>query len=108
MFSGGPNPRGVYIRCDTGAARELAALITFAMSSTTLQAVGNVNTMVFCLLLYIICFICYSVLENPWMAVVLELLNGGTYGLVWSSCVTYIGDVGSKLGIIETTQGKNQ
>ena len=91
-----------------GAAREIAALIMFAINSTTLQAVGNVNTMVFCLLLYIICFICYSVLENPWKAVALEVLDGGTYGLVWSSCVTYMSDVGSKLGIIETTQGKTQ
>ncbi len=91
-----------------GAAREIAALIMFAMSSATLQALGNVNTMVFCLLSYIICFICYSILENPWMAVALEVLDGGTYGLVWSTCVNYMSAVGVKLGVIDTTQGKSQ
>ncbi|CAH3131207.1 unnamed protein product [Pocillopora meandrina] len=88
-----------------GAAREIAAIIMFAMSATTLQALGDVNTMVFSLLAYIICFICYSNLENPWMAVALELLDGGTYGLVWSCCVHYMSDVGTKLGVVDTTQG---
>lgn len=88
-----------------GATREIAALIMFGVSATTLQALGNVNTMVFCLLAYIICFICYSILENPWMAVALELLDGGTYGLVWSNCVHYMSEVGTKLGVVDTTQG---
>ena len=91
-----------------GAAREISALIMFAMSATTLQALGNVNSMVFCLLAYIICFICYSILDDPWVAVALEVLDGGTYGLVWSTCVNYMSTVGSSLGVIETTQGKKQ
>lgn len=91
-----------------GAAREIAALIMFAMSATTLQALGNVNSMVFCLLAYIICFICYSILDDPWVAVALEVLDGGTYGLVWSTCVNYMSAVGSRSGVIETTQGKKQ
>ena len=91
-----------------GAAREIAALIMFAMSATTLQALGNVNSMVFCLMAYIICFICYSILEDPWVAVALEILDGGTYGLVWSTCVNYMSAVGSSLGVIETTQGEKQ
>ena len=91
-----------------GAAREISALIMFAMSATTLQALGNVNSMVFCLMAYIICFICYSILEDPWVAVALEMLDGGTYGLVWSTCVNYMSAVGSSLGVIETTQGKKQ
>lgn len=91
-----------------GAAREISALIMFAMSATTLQALGNVNSMVFCLLAYIVCFICYSILDDPWVAVALEVLDGGTYGLVWSTCVNYMSAVGSILGVIETTQGKKQ
>ena len=89
-----------------GAAREIAGLIMFVMSATAIQALGNVNTMVFCLLAYIICFICYSILEDPWMAVALEVLDGGTYGLVWTNCVHYMSDVGIKLGVVGTTQGK--
>lgn len=89
-----------------GAAREIAALIMFAFSTTALEALGNVNSMAFCLMSYIICFICYSILKDPWMAVALEVLDGGTYGLVWSTCVNYMSSVGSQLGIIETTQGK--
>lgn len=91
-----------------GAAREISALIMFAMSATTLQALGNVNSMVFCLMAYIICFICYSILDDPWVAVALEILDGGTYGLVWSTCVNYMSAVGSSLGVIETTQGEKQ
>ena len=89
-----------------GAAREIAALIMFAFSAAALKALGNVNMMVFCLMSYIICFICYSILEDPWMAVALEVLDGGTYGLVWSTCVNYMSGVGYQLGVIETTQGK--
>lgn len=91
-----------------GAAREIAALIMFAMSTSALQALGNVNTMVFCLLSYIICFICYSILDDPWMAVALEVVDGGTYGLVWSNCVNYMSNVGLKLGVMDTTQGKKR
>ena len=91
-----------------GAAREISALIMFAMSATALQALGNINSMVFCLMAYIICFICYSILEDPWVAVALEILDGGTYGLVWSTCVNYMSAVGSSLGVIETTQGEKQ
>lgn len=91
-----------------GAAREISALIMFAMSATTLQALGNVNSMIVCLMAYIICFVCYSILEDPWVAVALEMLDGGTYGLVWSTCVNYMSAVGSSLGVIETTQGKKQ
>lgn len=91
-----------------GAAREISALLMFAVSATTLQALGNVNSMVFCLMAYIICFICYSILEDPWVVVALEILDGGTYGLVWSTCVNYMGAVGSSLGVIETTQGEKQ
>ena len=89
-----------------GAAREIAALIMFAFSATALEALGNVNMMAFCLMSYIICFICYSILVDPWMTVALEILDGGTYGLVWSTCVNYMSGVGSQLGVIETTQGK--
>ena len=91
-----------------GAAREISALIMFAVSATILQALGNLNSMVFCLLAYIICFICYSILDDPWVAVALEVLDGGTYGLVWSTCVNYMSAVGSSLGVMETTQGKKQ
>ena len=91
-----------------GAAREISALIMFAMSATTLQALGSVNSMIFCLLAYIVSFICYSILDDPWVAVALEVLDGGTYGLVWSTCVNYMSSVGSMLGVIETTQGKKQ
>ena len=89
-----------------GAAREIAALTMFGFSASTIKALGNLNMMVFCLVSYIICFICYSILADPWMAVALEVLDGGTYGLVWSTCVNYMSAVGSQLGVIETTQGK--
>ena len=32
-------------------------------------------------------------------------MDGGTYGLVWSCCVHYMSDVGTKLGVVDTTQG---
>lgn len=57
--------------------------------------------MVFFLLVYIICFICYFNFENFWMVVVLELLDGGIYGLVWFCCVYYMSDVGIKLGVVD-------
>ena len=89
-----------------GAAREITALITFGLSARIINAFGNVNVMLLCLMSYIICFIWYSILTNPWMAIVLEVLDGGTYGLVWSTCVNYMSKVGCKFGVIESTQGK--
>ena len=89
-----------------GTAREITALVTFGLSAHALNAFGNVNVMLLCLMSYIICFILYSMLTNPWMAIALEVLDGGTYGLVWSTCVNYMSKVGSKLGVVESTQGK--
>lgn len=93
------------IMATAGAAREMSALISFGFSTYALKALGNVSMMSFCLLSYIICFTCYSILANPWMVVALEVLDGGTYGLVWSTCVSYMSKVGSELGVIESTQG---
>ncbi|XP_029200433.2 major facilitator superfamily domain-containing protein 6-like isoform X2 [Acropora millepora] len=87
-----------------GTAREITALVTFGLSAHALNAFGNVNVMLLCLMSYIICFILYSMLTNPWMAIALEVLDGGTYGLVWSTCVNYMSKVGSKLGVVESTQ----
>ena len=88
------------------AAREIAAVAMFGLSATAIQAMGAVNTMVLCLMSYIIYFICYSIIDEPWMAVALQVLDGATYGLLWSNCVNYMSIVGCQLGLIETTQGK--
>lgn len=57
--------------------------------------------MVFCLLVYIVCFICYFIFDDLWVVVVLEVLDGGIYGLVWFMCVNYMSVVGFILGVIE-------
>lgn len=91
-----------------GALRECGGIAFFFLSGPVVRSLGSLNTMLIGVLSYVVCFLCYSVLVDPWTALALEALDGASYALVWSNCVRYMGMVGDPLGMIDTTQGRVQ
>ena len=88
-----------------GAARELAGIAFFFLSGPMIRSLGNLNTLLLSVAAYVVCFLCFAVLDNPWVAPLLELLDGATYALAWSNSVSYMGMIGDPIGMVETTQG---
>ena len=54
-----------------------------------LNKLGHVHTMTMILLVMGFRLLCYSLLTNPWLTLPIELLNGLTLGVYWST-VWYI------------------
>lgn len=50
-----------------------------------LNKLGHVHTMTMILLVMGFRLICYSLLTNPWLTLPIELLNGLTLGVYWST-----------------------
>ncbi|XP_031566780.1 major facilitator superfamily domain-containing protein 6-like [Actinia tenebrosa] len=88
-----------------GAARELGEMIFFFCGGVCVRILGNLNTMAICLVSYSACFYWYSVIESPWLAVLLEALDGSIYGLVWSNSIDYMSTIGAPIGAVVTMQG---
>jgi hypothetical protein len=71
--------------------RDIVSSISYKMSGRTLGLLGPVNTLHVALLLYIISFLSYAVLENPWFAIVPEIIQYIVFPLAYSSFVVYLG-----------------
>ena len=89
-----------------GAARELGELTLFLLGGGCVRFLGNLNCMAVCLISYAACFYLYSIIVSPWMAVLLEALDGAVYGLVWSNSVNYMSSLGAPIGAVVIMQGK--
>ncbi|XP_046411024.1 major facilitator superfamily domain-containing protein 6 isoform X1 [Neodiprion fabricii] len=74
------------------------------ISGAILQRLGHVNVMSLVLLVYAIRFMAYSVITNPWIFLVIEILHGPSLGLCWPAMVSY-GDKVSPSGTKATIQG---
>ena len=59
--------------------------------------------MVIVLFFYGVRFVTYSSLTNPWWILPIEVLNGITFGLFYSTMVTYAGSI-SPVGTEATVQ----
>ena len=47
---------------------------------------GVISLALFC---YALRYCCYSLLQNPWVVLPIELLHGVTYGALWPACTSY-------------------
>lgn len=61
----------------------------FFLSGWILKKIGHVNAMSVVLFGFGVRFILYSVLSNPWLVLPIELLNGITFGLFYSTMASY-------------------
>ncbi|XP_023160958.2 major facilitator superfamily domain-containing protein 6 isoform X2 [Drosophila hydei] len=61
----------------------------FFMSGWILKRIGHVNAMSLVLFGFGVRFILYSMLQNPWYILPIELLNGVTFGLFYATMASY-------------------
>ncbi|XP_064551515.1 major facilitator superfamily domain-containing protein 6-A isoform X1 [Drosophila montana] len=61
----------------------------FFMSGWILKRIGHVNAMSLVLFGFGVRFLLYSMLQNPWYILPIELLNGLTFGLFYATMASY-------------------
>lgn len=61
----------------------------FFLSGWILKKIGHINAMSLVLVGFGVRFLLYSVLSNPWWVLPIELLNGVTFGLFYSTMTSY-------------------
>jgi MFS family permease len=61
----------------------------FFLSGWILKKIGHVNAMSLVLLGFSVRFFFYSILENPWWVLPVELLNGVTFGIFYATMASY-------------------
>lgn len=71
--------------------RDIVSSIAYKFSGKTLGLLGPTNTLHLALLLYIISFLSYAVMENPWFAIIPEVIQYIVFPLAYSSFVVYLG-----------------
>ncbi|XP_025085333.1 uncharacterized protein LOC112558843 isoform X2 [Pomacea canaliculata] len=63
-----------------------SSVVVLRGAAVLLRRVGEMRTMYLVLPVYATRFIVMSLLEEPWVAVPVELLHGLTYSLLWAAC----------------------
>ncbi|XP_041483567.1 major facilitator superfamily domain-containing protein 6-like isoform X2 [Lytechinus variegatus] len=67
------------------------AEVPFMMfASLFIDKLGHRSVLGIALAGYVVRFICYSLLQNPWSVLPIELLHGITFGSMWPAAVSYI------------------
>lgn len=61
----------------------------FFISGRLLKKIGHIHAMSLVLIGFGVRFLLYSVLSNPWWVLPIELLNGVTFGLFYSTMTSY-------------------
>lgn len=61
----------------------------FFLSGWILKKIGHIHSMSLVLLGFGVRFLLYSVLTNPWYVLPIELLNGVTFGIFYSTMASY-------------------
>ncbi|GFS49996.1 major facilitator superfamily domain-containing protein 6 [Trichonephila clavipes] len=81
----------------------LGVLPFMFFSGWIIKKVGQFQILSSCLLIYVIRFLWYSYLYNPWLVLPVEFLHGITYGLYYTVLASY-GKMSSKPGTEAMTQ----
>jgi len=76
----------------------------FFLSGWVIKSLGHSNTMTLVLGAFGIRFILYSYITNPWYSLPIEILNGVTFGLFYSTMASYAHII-SPPGFESTVQG---
>jgi hypothetical protein len=61
----------------------------FFLSGKLLKKIGHISAMNLVLFGFSVRFFLYSLLQNPWYALPIELLNGITFGVFYSTMTSY-------------------
>lgn len=84
--------------------RAIALIIAYIFNALLSKLFGHVRLMLFSVLGYFVLFGSFSIIHNPWWALLLEFLEGITYGTAWSTAVTHLADA-TPQGGAATMQG---
>ena len=87
------------------ACRCTAIIMGFFSSAFFIKYFGHMPIVFFALSAYVFSFFGYSVIPNPWWAIPIEAIQGVTYSMSWSACITYLGAV-TPPNTAATMQGK--
>ncbi|KAL5011089.1 hypothetical protein ScPMuIL_013394 [Solemya velum] len=68
----------------------ISEILTFFMIFGLIRRVGHVNIIFFGLFGYIVRFCAFAAIDNPWLVVPFEILQGFTYAAVWVVVSTYL------------------
>ncbi|CAD6232846.1 GSCOCG00007011001-RA-CDS [Cotesia congregata] len=74
------------------------------ISARVLKKLGHINVMSLVLIIYAVRFMAYSLITNPWIYILVELLHGPTLGLCRPTMIAY-GDKIAPSGTRATMQG---
>ena len=85
-------------------ARGASLSIAFFFHGCLIDIFGHLSLIFWTLASYVILFVAFSVIINPWWAVPLELYHGLLFGTAWSTLVVYLADATPKGGAA-TMQG---
>ncbi|GFO39023.1 major facilitator superfamily domain-containing protein 6-like [Plakobranchus ocellatus] len=63
----------------------VSSILVLRFSSRIFKLVSHANILYLVMAIYVVRFLAFSFLENPWLALPVELLHGVTYSLMWAA-----------------------
>ena len=87
-----------------GTLYSILSVITYGSSCKIFKVLGIVNTIHCSLLMYVVAYVTYGLLQDPWLALIPEALQSVAYSLSLSACIVYFGEEGHS-GVASTVQG---
>lgn len=93
-----------FVMGTASACKSVVDVLFFFLSGKIIELLGHLNTVTISLIAYIVAFVSYSYIREPWYAVPIEVLHAGAYALVWSSSVSYLNKA-APAGSSATVQG---
>lgn len=71
----------------------LPEIVMLFFSGSILQRIGHVFSMSIVCVVFAVRLASYSVIQNPWMVLVIEPLHSVTYGLMYAAAITYASSI---------------
>ena len=71
------------------ASRNIACAFAFGSSGILIRKLGVLNTVNLSLAIYVVAFIIYGLLRNPWLAIIPEVMQYFAYGVSMPACIVY-------------------
>ena len=75
-----------------GSLRNIAGGFSFGYSGKLIKKLGVLYAVNLSLLMYVVGFLSYGVLTNPWLAIIPEVLQNVAYGISVPACILYFKD----------------
>ena len=71
-------------------SRCFADTVTFYFAGNIIKQIGQVRVMIMVLISYTVILLIFSILHNPLWVIPVEILDGITYAMAWSSLTSYL------------------